>query len=120
MQQRVAIARALVTAPSLLLMDEPFGALDEITRASMRFELLRIWQARGEAAATTVVFVTHSIPEALLLSDRVVVLSRQPGRITGIVDVDLPRPRTEGMEYGSEFAAKAHHLRGLLRETSPV
>jgi NitT/TauT family transport system ATP-binding protein len=120
MQQRVAIARALITTPSLLLMDEPFGALDEITRGAMRLELLRIWRARGEASPTTVVFVTHSIPEALLLSDRVVVLSRQPGRITAVMDVDLPRPRAEGMEYAPEFAAMAHRLRALLREPSLV
>ena len=86
MQQRVALARALVFGPSLLLMDEPFGALDEITRGAMRYELMRIWDSDQK----TVVFVTHSIAEAVTLSDRVVVLSSQPGRIKGIVDIDLP------------------------------
>ncbi len=118
MQQRVALARSLVTRPSLLLMDEPFGALDEITRSQMRFELLRIWQSQTEAEPCTVIFVTHSIAEALLLSDRVVVLSPQPGRIAGVIDVDLPRPRSEELEFTPEFMEQARHLRGLLREPS--
>lgn len=120
MQQRVAIARSLVTGPSLLLMDEPFGALDEITRAAMRFELLRVWHSRAEESASTVVFVTHSIQEALLLSDRVVVMTPQPGKIAGVVEVDLPRPRTEELEFQPAFVEQAQRLRALLRQPSPV
>ena len=95
MQQRAALARALVTAPGLLLMDEPFGALDEITRSSMRYELLRIWRS-SSGELRTVIFVTHSIVEAVLLSDRVVVMTPQPGRIAGIVDHRPAAPAARG------------------------
>lgn len=115
MQQRVALARALAVQPGLLLMDEPFGALDEITRASMRYELLRIWGSQaGAAGRRTVLFVTHSIAEAIVLSDRVVVLTGRPGRVADTVDIELPRPRSREIERSAPFLDYADHLRGLL------
>jgi len=117
MQQRVAIARALALNPSLLLMDEPFGALDEITRSAMRYELLRIWDANpGAAGPKTVMFVTHSISEAIILADRVVVLRARPGSVRADIEVELPRPRTREMERSQPFLDYADWLRGLLEE----
>jgi NitT/TauT family transport system ATP-binding protein len=110
MEQRVAIARALVHNPDVLLLDEPFGSLDALTRERMGTELLRIWEARRK----TVVMVTHSIPEALLLADRVLVLSPRPGRIRLALEVPLPRPRRMEMEYSSEFGALAAQIRGAI------
>ena len=116
MQQRVSLARALSFNPSLLLMDEPFGALDEITRATMRYELLRIWDADNK----TVVFVTHSITEAVILSDRVAVLSSQPGRVRGIVEIDLPRPRSDRLERDRELLEYSDLLHSLLTDGGPL
>ena len=111
MQQRIAIARALAAHPALLLMDEPFGALDEMTREHMQAELLRICGA----TETTVVFVTHSIPEAVYLSDRVVVMSPRPGRITDVIDVDLGRTRNEDTREAANFFKKITEVREALR-----
>jgi NitT/TauT family transport system ATP-binding protein len=115
MQQRVSIARALAFAPSILLMDEPFGALDEITRERMQAELLAIWG--GAETDTTVIFVTHSIPEAVFLSDRVVIMSPRPGRIEGVVTIDLPRPRDITTRESARFFALVTEVRECLRES---
>jgi NitT/TauT family transport system ATP-binding protein len=110
MRQRVALARALVHDPSLLLMDEPFGALDAMTREFMNLELLRIWRQ----ARKTVVFITHSIPEAAFLADRVIVMSARPGRIVEIVHVTLPRPRDLDMMASDEFGVYTRKIRHLF------
>jgi len=112
MQQRAAIARALAFQPALLLMDEPFGALDEMTRERMNSEVLRIWERTG----TTIVFVTHSIPEAVFLSSRVVVMSARPGRITKVIDTDLPRPRSEETRESRRYFELVTEVRETLRQ----
>jgi len=112
MQQRVSIARALSFSPALLLMDEPFGALDEMTRERLNAELLRIWEASG----STIVFVTHSIAEAVFLSSRVVVMSRRPGRIAAIVEIDLPQPRNADTREEPHFFELVTAVRDRLRE----
>jgi NitT/TauT family transport system ATP-binding protein len=113
MRQRAAICRALVHNPSILLMDEPFSALDAITRDEMAIELLRIWQVNRK----TVLFVTHSIREAVLLSDRVLVMGRRPATIIEELKIDLPRPRHIAMSEEEGFNRLVRHLRGAI-ETS--
>jgi len=112
MAQRVAIARALIQDPDLLLLDEPFGALDALTRERMGVELLRIWQASQKA----VILVTHSISESLLLSDRVLVLSSRPGKVTMDLPVMMHRPRSEETRYSAEFIQLERKLRNSLKD----
>jgi NitT/TauT family transport system ATP-binding protein len=111
MAQRVAIARSLIQDPDLLLLDEPFGALDALTREKMGAELLNLWQARRK----TVLMVTHSIAEALLLSDRVLVLTPRPGHIGLDLPVDLPRPREESIRYTPHFGELASRLKAAIK-----
>ena len=110
MQQRVAIGRALIHDPALLLMDEPFGALDAITREEMGHELLRIW---GQTRKT-VIFITHSIPEAVFLADRVAVLTPRPGQVARIVDIDLPRPRTAETKLTQQYSELSQEIYDLI------
>lgn len=110
MQQRVAIARALLLDPDILLMDEPFSALDALTRDEMSFELLRIWDSKPK----TVLFITHSIPEALLLADRIIVMTTRPGAVREIIDVPLSRPRSMATLSDPAFNQLANHIRGQL------
>jgi NitT/TauT family transport system ATP-binding protein len=117
MQQRVSIARALSFSPALLLMDEPFGALDEMTRERLNMELLRIWQETG----STIVFVTHSIAEAVFLSTRAVVMSPRPGRISDILEIDLPQPRSALLREDPRFFELVTELReALVRGGAPL
>jgi NitT/TauT family transport system ATP-binding protein len=111
MEQRVAIARALAHDPEILLLDEPFGALDALTRERLNQELLHVWEISG----TTIVMVTHDIREAVYLSDRVLVLSQRPGRVAAMVPVSLPRPRALSLFYSEAFSALAYEVRQSIR-----
>ena len=110
MQQRAAICRSLIHNPNILLMDEPFGALDALTREEMALEVLRIWTEEPK----TILFVTHSITEAVLMADRVVVMSPRPGRIAEIININLPRPRTFEIEAHHEFQHSTQRIRELI------
>jgi NitT/TauT family transport system ATP-binding protein len=110
MQQRVAIARSLSYDSPVLLMDEPFAALDAMTREELNMELLRIWRETNR----TIIFVTHNIPEAVLLSDRIVVMTPRPGRVVEVLDVDLDRPRSLSLMGHPEFGRMADHIRSLF------
>ena len=111
MQQRVSLSRALVFQPPILMMDEPFAALDEITREAMQEELLRLWSM----TKSTVIFITHSISEAVLLSERVIVMTARPGRVDEIIDVPFPRPRGEELRSSPRFTELVQHIRHKLR-----
>ncbi len=116
MRQRVAFARSLAFGPGLLLMDEPLSALDEMTREEMRYELLRLW----ERQRPTVIFVTHSIPEAVVLSDRVIVLSARPGEIVDDIAIDLPRPRQQDVERSDLFIEYTYRVKDALSSGIPA
>jgi NitT/TauT family transport system ATP-binding protein len=112
MRQRASLARGFVHGAPVMLMDEPFSALDEFTREALRFKLLHMW----ELLRKTVVFVTHSASEAVLLSDRVVIMTARPGRVHRVIDIDLPRPRDAELERSPEFHAKVTEVRQALQE----
>ena len=116
MRQRVAFARALAFGPGLLLMDEPLSALDEMTREEMRYELLQLW----ERQRPTVIFVTHSIPEAVIMSDRVIVLSARPGEIVDDIAIDLPRPRHQDVERSDLFLKYTYRVKDALSSGIPA
>jgi NitT/TauT family transport system ATP-binding protein len=116
MRQRVAICRALIHDPPLLLMDEPFGALDALTREQLQVDLQRIWQASRK----TVVFVTHSIGEAVFLSDRVVVMTPRPGKVRQVLRIDLPRPRSLDVRDSEAFAVNVRHVNHLFQEMGVI
>jgi NitT/TauT family transport system ATP-binding protein len=113
MQQRASLCRALLLDPPLLLMDEPFGALDAMTRDELNLELLRVW-GEGSDQRKTILFVTHSIPEAVFLADRVVVMTPRPGRVASVISVPLPRPRTTATRASRDFGALALELHEVL------
>jgi NitT/TauT family transport system ATP-binding protein len=117
MQQRVGIARALAVDPDTLLMDEPFGSLDTITRHVMQLDLLRLWQ---ETASKTTVFVTHSMEEAALLSDHVIIMDTRPGRVAEVVEVPFPRPRDVGLTTSPEYQAFTAELSHQLEQMQRV
>jgi NitT/TauT family transport system ATP-binding protein len=120
MSQRVNLARALATDPELLLLDEPFAALDAQTREVMQEELTRIWQADGVSAGKTAVFITHDVPEAVFLADRVIVLSSGPAHLVEAVTVDLPRPRVAAVKRSPEFLALTEYILDLvMRQSQP-
>jgi len=111
MEQRVSVARALIQQPSILLLDEPFGALDALTRERLNAELLRLWQQQN----LTAVMVTHNIREAVYLADRVLVLSPRPATVSAEFTIDLPRPRPQGVEYGQDFGTLAYEIRQAIK-----